>query len=160
MDQTPPGQPFFMWMNYSDPHLPFTAQEYTPDPTQLTIPEAMPDTEEVRKDLAQHIGEVNRLDAYIGQVLLELDERGLTENTIILFMGDNGADLLRGKGTLYDLGIHVPLVVAGPGVVKGAISDAQISGTDLAPTILEMASTEIPDAMTGQSFAASLRGEA
>jgi arylsulfatase A-like enzyme len=96
-------KPFFMWMNYSDPHRPFDATEFEPDPHKITVPGVFPDTEEVRKDLAAHLGEINRLDMHIGQVLEELEKRKLRNNTIILFIGDNGAALLRGKGTLYDL---------------------------------------------------------
>ena len=159
LDKVPTGNPFFMWMNYSDPHRPFTAEAYEPASKSLTVPEGMPDTEEVRKDLAAHEGEIMRLDEHVGEVLRELEQRGLAQNTIVIFMGDNGAALLRGKGTLYDVGIHVPLIVAGPGVEKGAASDALISGIDIAPTVLELAGKQAPEAMTGKSFVSALKGE-
>ena len=84
---------------------------------------------------------------------------GVADNTIVIFMGDNGAALLRGKGTLYDLGLHVPLIVAGPGVASGASTSALISGIDIAPTVLELAGLTVPDTMSGKSFLSALRGE-
>src|SRR5205823_13621500 len=94
------------------------------------------------------------------QVLAVLEELGLTETTIVLFMGDNGAALLRGKGTLYDLGLHVPLIVRWPGRVRPGSSSAElISGEDLAPTLLEAAAVAVPREMTGRSFLKLLRGE-
>ncbi len=159
LDEVPENNPFFMWMNFSDPHRSFTAKTYEPNPENLSLPASMPDTEEVRKDLAQYYGEIMRLDMHVGEVLDELERRGIAENTIIIFMGDNGAALLRGKGTLYDLGIHVPLIVAGPNVEKGIATDALVSGIDIAPTILALAGVEKPTEITGQSFLPALRGE-
>ncbi len=160
LDEQPKGKPFFMWMNYSDPHRPWTARSFEPDPNKIKIPSTMPDTKEVRKDLARHLGEINRVDFRIGQVIAELEKRGLKKNTQIIFLGDNGAALLRGKGTLYDIGIHVPMIANGPLVKeKGTTSNALISGDDIAPTILEMAGIQKPDNMTGASFYNLLTGE-
>jgi arylsulfatase A-like enzyme len=75
-------------------------------------------------------------------------------------MGDNGAALLRGKGTLCEFGIHVPLMIRWPGVIKpGSASDALISGEDLAPTFLQAAGLEAPKEMTGRSFLKLLKGQ-
>lgn len=139
-------------MNYSDPHRSFDARKFEPDPKKLTVLDIFPDTEEVRKDLAEHLGEINRLDFQVGQIIEELKKRELTENTVIIFMGDNGAALLRGKDTLYDLGLHVPLIVNGKGVDKEMVSKAMISGIDIATTLLEIAGVEKPEPMTGESF--------
>ncbi|GHB86774.1 sulfatase family protein [Persicitalea jodogahamensis] len=159
LNQVPNKKPFFMWMNFSDPHRPFTADAFEPGPKSLEVPKGMPDTEEVRKDLAQHYGEIMRLDKHVGEVLRELENRNIAQNTIVIFMGDNGAALLRGKGTLYDVGLHVPLIVAGPGVEKGISTDAMVSGIDIAPTILALAGGAKPAEMTGQSFLPALKGE-
>ncbi|NJN28762.1 MAG: sulfatase [Cyclobacteriaceae bacterium] len=153
LDQAPAEKPFFMWMNYSDPHRPFTAKAFEPDPGQLTVPSGMPDHIEVRKDLAGHFGEINRLDVHIGQVLEELEKRSLKPNTMVIFMGDNGAALLRGKGTLYDLGIHVPLILRYPGRIDaGKTTGALVSGIDVLPTILEAAGLSPDKEVSGKSF--------
>jgi arylsulfatase A-like enzyme len=113
----------------------------------------MPDVPEVRKDLAAHLGEINRLDVHVGEVLDELKQRGLEENTMIIFIGDNGAALLRGKGTLYDVGLHVPLIVRWPDHVPAkAVNNALVSGKDILPTILDAAGMQPEEEVTGKSF--------
>src|SRR5262249_59941763 len=114
----------------------------------------------VREDLGRYCDEVARFDGYVGDIVEELRRRGLLEDTIILVMGDNGGALLRGKGTLYDLGLRVPLIVRWSGHVKGGgTSDTLISGEDLAPTLLEAAGLAAPKEMTGKSFLKTLKGE-
>lgn len=160
LDEIPEEKPFFLWANYSDPHRVFNAFDYEPDPEKIKVPEGMPDTKLVRQDLAAHIGEINRLDFRIGQVFNELKKRGLYENTLIIFMGDNGAALLRGKGTLYDCGLHVPLIARYPALIKrGSVSDILISGSDLGPTILDVAGVKLHSQMTGKSFKHAFQGD-
>jgi N-sulfoglucosamine sulfohydrolase len=93
-------------------------------------------------------------------VLDELDKRKLADNTLVLFQGDNGAAQWRGKGTLHEYGIKVPLLVRWPGVSKpGTDSAALISGEDLAPTLLEACGEKPLKEMTGKSFLPLLKGE-
>jgi arylsulfatase A-like enzyme len=118
----------------------------------------MPDTKLLRQDLAAHYGEINRLDHDLGRVLDELEKRGLAENTLVVFMGDNGAALLRGKGTLYECGLNVPLVARWPGHIKpGLVCEKLISGEDIAPTFLEVAGAKKDERMTGESFVNSFQ---
>ncbi len=160
LDQVPEEAPFFMWMNYSDPHRRFTAKEYEPESSEISVPPSMPDIPEVREDLAGHLGEINRLDDNIGKVLKEIKNRGLEENTMIIFIGDNGAALLRGKGTLYDLGLHVPLIVKWPGhIPENTKIDFLVSGEDLLPTILEAAEMTPAEEVTGKSFLSALQND-
>ena len=160
LDSIPEGKPFFLWTNYSDPHRIFDAFDYEPDPEEITVPEGMPDTKLLREDLAAHLGEINRLDSRIGLVISELKKRGLYENTLIIFMGDNGAALIRGKGTLYDCGIHVPLIARYPKMINsGTVSDILISGSDLGPTILDVVGIEPDHQMTGKSFKHAMIGD-
>ncbi|MCE6991412.1 sulfatase [Dyadobacter sp. CY323] len=156
VSQVPQGKPFFIQVGYSDPHRVFDAKDFEPDPDKLTIPPGMPDTKALREDLTGYLGEIQRLDKNIGLLLDEIEKSGLSKNTLIVFMGDNGGALLRGKGTLYDLGIHVPLIARWPGKIKsGSKSESLISGEDLAPTFLEIAGVEIPKEITGKSFRAT-----
>lgn len=160
LDQKGKDQPFFMQACFSDPHRPFTAADFEPDPSTLTIPEGMPDTPLLREDLAAHYGELQRLDYHVGQLLEELEERKMLDNTLVIFMGDNGAALLRGKGTLYDCGVHVPLVARYPKLIKpGTVSDILISGEDLGPTILDFAGVAPDPKMTGLSFLSAFKGD-
>ena len=130
------------------------------DPAKLKLPAHFPDTAALRKDLAEYYDEVARVDYHFGKVLEELAKRGLSENTLVLFIGDNGASQLRGKGTLYEYGLNVPLLIRWPGVTKPGLSPVLISGEDLAPTMLELAGMKPPANITGSSFLSLLTGGA
>lgn len=160
MDAWPADKPFFVQVSYHDPHRGFPAWDYAPDPNALTIPPPMPDTVKLRKDLSGHYGQIQRLDENVGLLLQELDKRGVTDSTLVVFMGDNGAALLRGKGTLYDYGLHVPLIMRWPkGIKPGQTLDTLIAGTDIAPTLLDAARVKIPQEITGVSFWSVLQGK-
>ena len=159
LDAVPAGKPFGLQLCFSDPHRPYTAPK-AHDPKAVTLPKHFPDTPAVRADYAAYLDEIARLDADFGRVLAELDRRKLADNTLVLFQGDNGAAQWRGKGTLYEFGIRVPLLVRWPGKAKGGtVSGELISGEDVAPTLLEACGEKPPKEMTGKSFAALLRGE-
>jgi arylsulfatase A-like enzyme len=99
------------------------------------------------------------MDRQFGAIMAMLKQRGLERNTIVVFMGDNGEAMYRGKGTLYERGNHVPLIIRWPGVVRpGSRSDALVSNIDLAETFVEVARLK-PDArMEGTSLVPILRG--
>lgn len=159
--QKPADKPFFLWMNFSDPHHPWDARSDEPDPASLKLPAHWPDTPGMRQQVAKYCGEVNRVDRQVQEILDVLAQRGFTvDNTLIVFAGDNGLAFPHGKGSLYDPGLNVPLVVRWSGVVRaGTESRELISGEDLAPTLLEIAGVKVPARITGQSFAALLRGQ-
>lgn len=160
LSQVPAGKPFFMWANFSDPHRIFNATGYEPDPDRITLPTGFPETGKVREDLAGHYGEIQRLDYHVGLLLIELEERGQLDNTVMVFMGDNGAALFRGKGTLYETGLNVPLIVRFPDKVKaGSAYQELISGEDIAPTLLDFAGLDPLPEMTGISFKPLMAGE-
>jgi arylsulfatase A-like enzyme len=151
-----------MWANFSDPHHAWNAPaEFRPDPASLKVPAHWPDLPGVREQLADYCAEVNRVDRTIAGVLEELKKRGLMDNTIIVFCGDNGMAMPHGKGSLYDPGSNVPFLVRWPGVVKpGGDSRALISAEDLAPTLLAAAGLEASPKISGVSFLPLLKGEA
>ena len=161
LDLKPAEKPFFLQLSSNDPHRPLnTHGPVKHDPTKIKLPEHYPDTQLVREDFARYYDEIAHFDVLFGEVMAELEKRGLAANTIVVFMGDNGASQFRGKGTLYEYGIHVPLLVRWPGKVKPGSSTAElISGEDLAPTLLEAAGVPVPPEMTGKSFVKLLRGE-
>jgi arylsulfatase A-like enzyme len=161
LDLKPAEKPFFLQLCSNDPHRPLNT--YGPvkhDPMKITLPAHYPDTQLVREDFARYYDEIAHFDVLFGEVMAELEKRGLASNTIVVFMGDNGASQFRGKGTLFEFGIRVPLLVRWPGKVKpGSSSKELISGEDLAPTLLEAVGLPVPREMTGKSFAQLLRGE-
>lgn len=161
LEQKPSGKPFFMWANFSDPHHVWNApEEFRPDAAKLKLPEHWPDLPGMREQLADYCAEVNRLDHSIAMVLEVLKNKGLMDQTLIVFCGDNGAALPHGKGSLYDPGSNVPMLVRWPGVLKPNQETFHlISGEDLAPTLLEAAGLKPIERMTGVSFLPLLKGQ-
>ncbi len=162
LDQAPKDKPWFFWLGFSDPHHVWQTQgpRGLPDPSKLTLPPHLPDLPGVRSDLARYIAEVEHLDGDVQTVLDTLRERGFADNTLVVFMGDNGMAMPHGKGALHDPGIAVPLLVRWPGVVKpGGATQTLISGEDFAPTMLEAAGMTPPKEMSGVSFVKLLRGQ-
>lgn len=162
LDAAPKDKPWFFWLNFSDPHHPWDTRRADggrPDPAKLTLPAHLPDLPGVRSDLAKYLAEIEHLDEDVAGVLAVLRERGLDQRTLVVFSGDNGMAMPHGKGSLYDPGIHVPLVIRWPGVVQpGRTTSALVSGEDFAPTLLEVAGVEAPAAMSGRSYLSILRG--
>jgi N-sulfoglucosamine sulfohydrolase len=162
LDLVPKGKPFALQLCFSDPHRPLDANAIPEphDPKKIKLPAHYPDTPGVRADFARYYDEIARFDGNFAAVLTELDKRGLAANTIVVFMGDNGASQFRGKGTLYEYGVRVPLLLRWPGQVKaGAVTGELISGEDLAPTLLEACGLKPLAEMTGRSFLKLLRGQ-
>jgi N-sulfoglucosamine sulfohydrolase len=161
LEAKPKDRPFFMWANFSDPHHAWNPEPaLRPNPSQLKLPAHWPDVPEFREQLADYFGEINRLDRTIGKVLALIRERGLDDETMIIFLGDNGAALPHGKGSLYDPGSNVPCIVRWPGVVKpNRDSSDLLSGEDIAPTLLEVAGVAPHPKMSGRSFVGLLQGQ-
>jgi len=144
-------KPFFLQLSYSDPHHPYDAPKLH-DPASLTLPEFYPDTRAVREYLAAYYDEIHRLDSDFGEVLQYLDDHGLAENTIVIFMGDNGGAQFMAKGTLYENGIKVPLLIRWPERIPAAVTDAVVSNVDLAATCLSAAGLPVPAEMEGENL--------
>ena len=160
LDLVPAEKPFFLYFGFNQPHRKFGDDHESIDPATLKLPPDWPDLPEVRLDYARYLAEVRDLDTGFGSIMEVLEQRGLAKNTLVIFMGDNGEALLRGKGTLFSRGLNVPLLVRWPGKVKpGTVSDALISGIDLAPTMLKVAGGAVADGMNGRDFSALLQGQ-
>jgi arylsulfatase A-like enzyme len=150
----PRDQPFFFWFAALDPHRPYeedTPAVHTPEDAQ--IPPYMIDTPATRQELIDYYDEVARLDGYVGGVVAELDRQGVLENTLILFLSDNGRPFHRAKTSLYDSGIRTPLIAVWPGhIAPGSQTQALISSIDIAPTLLQVAGAAALADRPGQSF--------
>jgi len=161
LKSVPAGKPFALWLNFSDPHHVWNAPaEFRPPPASLKLPPHWPDLPGMREQLADYCAEVNRVDAAMGRVLAILERFGRANDTLVIFAGDNGAALPHGKGSLYDPGCNVPLVIRWPGVIgPGGESRALLSGEDIAPTLLAAAGLAPGPRMSGVSFLPLLHGE-
>ena len=160
LDTVPSHQPFFLYFGFNQPHRRFASNHDGIDPSNLELPEDWPDLPEVRIDYARYLASVRELDRGFGLIMQMLKVRGIEDTTLVIFMGDNGEALLRGKGTLLDRGVHVPLLIRWPNRVEpGSSSSALICGTDLGPTILEACGMQPLKEMTGVSFLPQLLGK-
>ena len=158
----PRDRPFFLWLAALDPHRDYAPDTLpTPlttggphDPADTTVPPFLPDTPAVRGDLALYMDEVTRLDGYVGAVLDELDRQGVADDTLVLFVSDNGRPFPRCKTTLYDSGVKTPLLARRPGVTPpGSTCERLVSAVDLSATILSVCGVDPLADGRGVSFA-------
>jgi len=118
---------------------------------------------------AQYLGQLHYLDREVGRVVQCIEELGLRDDTIIIYIGDNGGSTpiyadngpLRGsKYTLYEGGIRIPLIVSWPGKFKaGRVVDNVVSGMDMLPTLCMAAGVGYPKSVDGLDLGPLLRGE-
>ncbi|MGH9657264.1 MAG: sulfatase family protein [Bryobacteraceae bacterium] len=162
-DAAPRGRPFFLHVGFRDPHRPYRAGMFSPPhaPASVRVPKFLPDTPEIREDLAHYHDAIARMDAEVGRVFESLRRRGLDGNTLVVFTGDNGMPFPGAKGTCYDPGIHVPLVAWWPGrIAAGWARDDLVAHVDLAPMWLEAAGAARPRKMQGTSLLPAFLGKA
>jgi N-sulfoglucosamine sulfohydrolase len=168
-------EPFFLYWCSMNPHRgggPLTANPYRPDrfgnPEQpfpddreqlfeeadVAVPPWLPDIPEARAELAQYYQSVARLDRGIGRLMRVLREEGRYDNTVILYVSDNGAAFPGAKTTLYEPGMNLPLIVRSPQHSRrGGACDGLVTWADLTPTILDLAGADHdPEAFHGRSF--------
>lgn len=167
------GQPFFSVFNYTVCHesqIRVPEDKYqrntarlTPDqrhdPAKAPIPPFHPDTPESRKDWARYHDNITAMDYQAGDVLAQLEQDGLADNTIVFFFSDHGAGMPGIKKWVWEMGLKVPFIVRFPERYKdwapgagGGITDRLVSFVDFAPTVLSLAGVEIPDHMQGSAF--------
>lgn len=126
------------------------------DPATVPLPPYYPDSPVIRKDVARMYSNIMEMDKMAGELLRQLEEDGLMENTIVFFFSDNGGPLPRGKREIYDTGIHIPLIIRFPNKnLAGTVSDELVSFVDLAPTVLSLAGVSLPGYLQGQAFLGS-----
>lgn len=152
--QRQPGQPFFAEVHFSETHRTFYRDDERPtDPDSVELPPYYPDHPITRKDWALYLDTVQNLDKKVGKILQRLEDEGLAENTVVLFWGDHGRPMVRGKQFLYDGGIHVPLILRWPGRIQpGSVNDSLVTQIDFAPTWLQVAQAQVPEHMQGDSL--------
>ena len=180
-------EPFFLWVDFFDPHEPWDAPEYMLrryDPHYTGTPMIRPNygkasdytPEELRNLRAHYCAEAELVDRWVGRVLQKIDDIGLWENSIVVFTTDHGMSLgehnRTGKSNInpgddrfwpiYPEVAHIPFMVAAPGLEGGRTVDELLQPPDLLPTLLELAGAEVdpPEPFHGRSFAPMLRGEA
>ncbi len=169
------NKPFFLNANAHDPHRPFAGSdqemrswgEDLPKVTrvinedEITVPDYLPDLPEVKKEMAEYFTSVYRLDQVVGEILRALDESGLADQTIVMFLSDNGISIPFAKGNCYLNSNKTPWMIRWPGMVQPGTIDSThfISGIDFMPTILHSLHLSKVSGMDGYSFLPVLKGQ-
>jgi uncharacterized sulfatase len=169
----PPNKPFFSVFNLTITHesrILFRGADHIKqtrrlkaterrDPAKVRVPAYYPDTPEVRRDLANVHELITQMDYEAGDLLKQVEQAGLLEDTIVFFWSDHGVGLPRAKRWLYDSSTHVPLIVRIPERLRhkgqgvpNSWDERLVSLLDLGPTVLNLAGVPVPSYMQGQAF--------
>ena len=159
-------QPFFLSVNYPDAHRPFLPQvDGIPErPLQAEDVEPLEymqlDSQVLRKDTADYYNSMNRLDRLVGDLLQALADSGKSQDTLVVYLGDHGADLLRGKRTSYEGGVRIPLIIRWPGLQQASqVREELVSTLDLMPTFLEAAAAGEVAGLAGRTLNPLVAGQ-
>jgi arylsulfatase A-like enzyme len=151
--------PFFLSVNYPDAHNPWLDQvdglpERPVGPAEVRpLPAFGVDTPQLRDSMASYYNCLARLDTLVGDLLAALDRSGKAGDTLVVYLGDHGIDMLRGKRTCYENGLRIPLLVRWPGVTKaGRVRQELVSTIDLVPTFLDAAGAAPIAGLPGRSL--------
>ncbi len=187
LERRPDSAPFFLYLAFSAPHDPRQPvapwrdhHEADPPPLPpnflplppfnvgaLTVrdehlapwprPEWM-----IREQTAHYLAMVEHIDHFVGRILEQLKAAGELDNTLIVFLSDNGLAMgghgLLGKQNPYEHSVRVPLIIAGPGVEPGTRHDGLVSIFDIMPTLLHAVDIEAPGDLDGRSLHRALEG--
>jgi N-sulfoglucosamine sulfohydrolase len=168
-----PSQPFFSVFNIEITHesriFPTSpARKGKPlvtDTARIQLPPYYPDTPLIREELGRVYDNIADMDGLAGDLLHQLEADGLSDNTIVFYWSDHGDGVPRGKRSLYDSGLRVPLMIRwpkrlNPPFAPGTVSDQLVSFIDLAPTLLALAGVEIPAHLQGRVLVGPKAGPA
>ena len=150
--------PFFLSVNFPDAHRPFTTQVDGVPTKPLRAVDVKPltyfglDSPDLRQQTADYYNCIARLDTLVGELLKVLEISGKCDNTLIVYLGDHGPDLLRGKRTSYEGGVRIPLILSGAGFDKQQARGELVSTLDIMPTLLEMADAKPVADLPGRSL--------
>ena len=180
--------PFFCYVAFTVPHDPYSPRpdyidRYSPDSIPLPgnfmplhpfvfddllvrdenlLPWPRP-PEKVKEALADYYSLITHLDKKVGEIVQTLKDKGLFDNTIIVYTADNGLAIgshgLLGKQNLYEHSTKVPIIIAGPGILKGKVSDALVYLFDLYPTLSELCFLPTPENIDGHSLVPVISGK-
>ena len=161
-------KPFYLEMNFMQTHRPSPNHAYRQhpdfpiDPDAIHVPDywSLPDWPEIREDVAAYYSQAAWMDRIVGEVMAKLEREGLRENTLVIYVSDNGPMYPGGIGACYDRGIATPLILSWPaGLPQGRVVHGLASTIDIMPTCLQAAGVDIPQCVQGASLLPISRGE-
>jgi len=162
-------KPFYFMVNSHDPHRPYCNPEKLTtgaampsrvyDPSEVVVPGFLPDLPGVRAELAHYLNSTRRLDDTFGRVMDALDDAGFADNTLVVFLSDNGIAVPFAKCNAWFHSTRTPLLARWPGVVEQGASNRTdfVSGIDLFPTFLEATGIRGPSDLDGRSIVPLLK---
>ena len=158
--------PFFLMVNFPDAHFPLIRRDSGLPAKPLeakdvkTLPQVGLDNPRLRGFTANYYNCLSRLDTGVGLLLDVIAKAGQADTTLVIYLGDHGAQFSRGKATLYEGGVKVPFLVRWPGRGKGAIvRDELVSSVDILPTVLAAVGIDAPKNLPGRSLAPLCEGK-
>ncbi|RGP71248.1 n-sulfoglucosamine sulfohydrolase [Fusarium longipes] len=146
--------PFFLTIGFVDPHRQLGTRggfgniegNHDPrlkdkifDPRDVTVPSFLSDIPEVREELAEYYRSIHRMDQGVGMVLEALERNGLSDNTLVLFLSDNGPPFINSKTTLFEAGVRLPFLMRATGFTAKNVNPNLVSYVDILPTFLDWA---------------------
>lgn len=153
------NKPFMLVVADHSPHVVWP-EKPAYDPGKIDIPVKHIDTKETRTSRSRYYTDITKMDGNLGKLLNSLKKNNLSDNTIVIFIADQGPQWPFAKWSLYDDGVRTPLMVRWPGITKGGKhTTALVSLADLLPTIVEAAGGTAPENIDGESFLAVLKGQ-
>ncbi len=174
-------EPFFLYFCTDDPHRgdPFKPEKWSDpnrfgnkdegyegvetikySPEEVLVPNFLPDIRQTREELAEYYESISRIDQGFGRLMSYLEASGKRDNTIVIYISDNGMAFPGAKTTLYDPGMQLPCIISDPTIEsKGTTCDAMITWADMTPTLLDMAGIESQEGMHGRSFKSVISDE-
>ena len=158
-------RPFYLQVNFPDAHRPFLKQVDGLPTKPLTGDdvEALPfmgiNHPELRQQTADYYNCMMRLDTYIGRLMKVLKSTGKAQDTVVVYIGDHGADVMRGKRTSYEGGVRIPMIIRWPGAQAGQRRAELVNTLDLFPTFCEIAGACIPNTLEGRSLKPLMHGQ-
>lgn len=154
------GKPFFLDIGFFDTHRPFDTEHLLVDPNYVRPPLPLPDTPDIRRDMAGFLSEAKRYDDWVGMVMGGLRDRGLLDNTLVIITTDHGIAFPMMKCSLTDHGTGVLYIMRLPGVIPvGTVCDQVVSQMDVFPTLCDLLELPHPDWLQGASMLPLIRQE-
>jgi len=153
------SKPFFLAINFPDAHFPLIRKQHglPENPIDAAVAKPLPfigiDSPRLREGAANYYNCLSRLDTGVGMVLDELEASGKRDDTLIVYIGDHGAQFSRGKGTCYEGGLRIPMILDWPSQVEqGIVRDELVSTVDLLPTVLQATKLPARKSLPGHSL--------
>lgn len=157
-------RPFFLTVGFIDPHRDLTrggfgneefegVHDQLYDPKAVSVPFFLSDAPGVRQELSEYYRAIHRMDEGVGMIMNSLTRAGMMDDTLVLFVSDNGPPFVNSKTTLYDAGVRLPLLVKCPNSLPGISNPNMVSFVDILPTLLDWAGqAQVKGKRKGRSF--------